>query len=453
MESNVFARITGGISIVAAALLLAACPGDDPKPESVWVECGPADPAATCPAPTKELICPFEEISAAPRVAPSDRHNIMVINGLKTVSINAIANNPDVLGKLPLVSLRAMVAPGGLLDPVLVDPAAQQFLSYMVRCALDTDPDTAQAGLETIQWTGPNGESFAQGGEYDPGLCNQWLDDPILDEANPAADRACRERLSSCIAAYNNPQGKNVDISMRGVVAGQSLPAPPSELALYPVREGAFMGYLFDESKLDPRIRARVENNKVIYTYCPCDSSCAAGGQGGPCECTDFVVYDASLARDMNGNFDPAVARSLREGCDQWFLSQAQGHACDLVMHGDLWACEAETWDGTQAYLHDRLCAGPTGAGICAAQAVGTCFDSRTPSDSLCQTTDQSLDGAVSGDDDYDACDAGGTTWQEPLTIKLRGPCTAVSNARDFLSPEPAIQDEAMTWPDDGCVR
>ncbi|WP_164016721.1 hypothetical protein [Pyxidicoccus trucidator] len=142
-----------------------------------------------------------EDGSLSPSTQQSE---IRIANSLTTQALvlNAISANIDSNRKLSLQSLQS------LFDPVsgdvntrrrLGDPNAQQFMSYLVGCALKQG--------DFINWFDPL--TYTPRKWYgQAGLCPAWAG------GVPTPD--CLERVSSCLLARNNALGRRVELSMRG---------------------------------------------------------------------------------------------------------------------------------------------------------------------------------------------------------------------------------------------
>ncbi len=131
---------------------------------------------------------------------------IRIANALttKALVLNAIATNHEANGLLATSALLQM------FDPVfgdantrrrLHDANAQKFMEYLVSCALTPsqsveyfDPRTPNPGVR--KWWGK------------AGLCPSW--------ATSAPSEDCLERVSACLLARNNKEGRRVELSIRG---------------------------------------------------------------------------------------------------------------------------------------------------------------------------------------------------------------------------------------------
>ncbi|HZI16638.1 MAG TPA: hypothetical protein VE153_40105 [Myxococcus sp.] len=157
---------------------------------------------------------PDGEASLATGKAESD---IRIANSLPTdaLVLNAIATNAQANGWLatrPLTQLfhpsYASLPENSYLRVQLRDPDAQEFMGYLVGCALKSGQD-----LQYYDPLGaPPGPKFWRGSA---GLCPQW--------AGAVPSQECLNRVSACILARNNALGKRVELSIRGEIP--SVPA------------------------------------------------------------------------------------------------------------------------------------------------------------------------------------------------------------------------------------
>jgi len=138
-------------------------------------------------------------------LSPSTQQSeIRIANSLTTQALvlNAISANIDSNQKLSQHSLQSLFDPaGGDMDTRrrLGDPKAQQFMSYLVGCALNEG--------EGITWFDPL-TSIVRTWSGRAGVCPEW--------AHSVPTPACLERVSSCLLARNNALGSRVELSMRG---------------------------------------------------------------------------------------------------------------------------------------------------------------------------------------------------------------------------------------------
>lgn len=142
---------------------------------------------------------PVEETDGLTSTADSLR----VANSLTThaLVLNAISTNPtasDLLISAGLTSLFDPVSGPAYLRQQLLDPDAQQFMSYLVGCALPSGT--------SVVWKNSAGTT----GKWDGilGLCPAWN--------TGAPSQTCKNWVSSCLLARNNAYGRHVELSMRG---------------------------------------------------------------------------------------------------------------------------------------------------------------------------------------------------------------------------------------------
>ena len=131
---------------------------------------------------------------------------IRIANALttKALVLNAIATNREANELLGMSALQQMFDPyfGDANTRMrLHDPNAQKFMEYLVSCALKEsqsveyfDPRMPNPGVR--QWWGQ------------AGLCPSW--------ATAAPSESCLERVSACLLARNNKEGRRVELSIRG---------------------------------------------------------------------------------------------------------------------------------------------------------------------------------------------------------------------------------------------
>lgn len=149
----------------------------------------------------------------------SETADIRIANSLTTQALvlNAISTNPTANGLLATNKLSTLFAPVGgstYLRRQLRDPDAQKFMEYLVGCALATG--------QNLSWFDPL-TSSTQVWHGSAGLCPEWA------TLSPPSD-ACLNRVSACILARNNAQGRRVELSLRGEVWGS-----PGVFSLEPV--------------------------------------------------------------------------------------------------------------------------------------------------------------------------------------------------------------------------
>jgi hypothetical protein len=127
------------------------------------------------------------------RIPNSLSTQALVFNALST---NKIAN--QLLGTNALGPLFSSPGHPTILNQ-LQDPAARQFMNYLVSCALAKGQD--------LQWTDPStGSVRTWPGQL--GICPAWK--------SQAPTQACLQQVSSCLLARNNAFGMRVELSLRG---------------------------------------------------------------------------------------------------------------------------------------------------------------------------------------------------------------------------------------------
>jgi hypothetical protein len=137
-----------------------------------------------------------------------------------------------------------------------------------------------------------------------------------------------------------------------------------SEAEVYPVREGAYYGNIFDSSALAAKVYVE---------------------ESGRIQGKDQVVK-GSVYRKM-------------------------------------FSCQAPEWSDAAAYATHRVCALPDSESNCAARSMGVCIDwtNRSYPASKCGKDDGTV---VRGDGDFEQCyDSDGGGWNEPVTVFLHEAC------------------------------
>lgn len=237
---------------------------------------------------------------------------IRIANALTTQALvlNAISTNADsnqLLGTSALEDLFHPTLGDAATRRRLHDPNAQRFMEYLVGCALMDgqdisyyDPRPPSPGVRT--WHGQ------------AGLCPNWAHSP------PAED--CLERVSACVLARNNAEGRRVELSMRG--EHQFYPASPNIYTLdaktLPARHAPITGNAvasFEDCTLGESgaLRDCGWSPDGIGSCTP--SATVMVGAGGPLSCAG---PSPTLGSSVNG---PAVLRVCAgiAGCDH-----ADGH-------------------------------------------------------------------------------------------------------------------------------
>ncbi len=153
--------------------------------------------------------------------------NGLSANGLSANGLSANGLSANGLSANGL-SANGLTAAGflGNGSTVLTDPLTQQFLAYVVSCALN-DQQSLTFTVGTTTYTFPGGL----------GLAPQW------GAAHGSCDGSCQRWVSACVLARVDAAGVHREISVRG----PSLALLPtwSELLQYTQREATYFGNLF----------------------------------------------------------------------------------------------------------------------------------------------------------------------------------------------------------------
>ncbi|HEY0712459.1 MAG TPA: hypothetical protein VGF45_07285 [Polyangia bacterium] len=112
----------------------------------------------------------------------------------------------------------------GLSYNGLSDPTVNQFVSYLIECAL---PEGDSVSYDI------NGSSYTFHGSL--GLAPAWK--------TQSCDQSCQRWVSACMLARLNKLGSHMEISLRG--EHPALKAPKSETKTYDAREASYYGNLF----------------------------------------------------------------------------------------------------------------------------------------------------------------------------------------------------------------
>jgi hypothetical protein len=184
---------------------------------------------------------------------------------------------------------------------------------------------------------------------------------------------------------------------------------PVSEPILYSWREGAFYGNMLSATSLNPSIRVTVTPSGLVYTFAGDEFPAGRHSASMPTSC---------------GKGERA--EQTRYAWHEWLMKKIELQA-DVVIHQDMYACWDPIWTEGAAYAAERICAGPTGAQVCAASAVGQCWYGTRSQSNLCASDDSS---EVKRDRDYDRCaDDTGRVWRYPITVFLDDPCALAPGA------------------------
>lgn len=339
--------------------------------------------------------------------------NAITMNALTT---NALTTNVDRMNDLLRSELdSASFAPGTALGEALWDPNAQQLMAYLVSCALPAgqevtwQPAATDPPVAPITWQGALG------------LCPQWREDGV------DGDAACQELVSACLLARNNAFGVEVPISVRGFdthggyFGAGTLDDGRPEYEAFPWREGSFYGNMFLPGSLHRELRVEAMRDgarvKVVYHLAS--------------DATARPVLDLSV-REYAETSD-ATRRAMREEGHQRFMREDWQARGPVVAYGNAFACWSPEWNAGDAYLHQRVCAGPIGAERCVATAVGACTRSdvqpQSP-DKLCQGLHEPSAGYFDFDDCAGVASAAKNPWPFPITVFLRDRCAIIENPR-----------------------
>ncbi|MFL5353439.1 hypothetical protein [Archangium sp.] len=182
---------------------------------------------------------------------------------------------------------------------------------------------------------------------------------------NPAVSFTCPASgfFNVMAAPYDSTQVGTVSV---GVETGTSANTRYrlSEAEVYPVREGAYYGNIFDASALAA----------TVYVE-----------EGGRIQGKEQVVKGA--------------------------------------VYKKMFSCQAPEWSDAAAYATHRVCALPGSESNCAARSTGVCIDwtNRGYPASKCGKDDGTV---VDGDGDFEECyDSYGEQWKEPVTVFLHETC------------------------------
>jgi hypothetical protein len=199
-------------------------------------------------------------------------------NGISAngISANGISANGISANGISANGLSA----SGLTAAGLADPVTQQFLQYLVSCALGPQQSlTLTAGGKTYTFPGQLG------------LAPQWAGD------HGSCDGSCQRWVSACLLARVDAAGIHREISIRGPTP--ALFPSPKEISQYTQREATYFGNLFIPGQ--PRFfclaPGQTEDERVCgdsLADCPmtvvgsCAQDCALrGGALGDAFCSD----------------------------------------------------------------------------------------------------------------------------------------------------------------------
>jgi hypothetical protein len=223
--------------------------------------------------------------------------NGLVFNGL---TFNGLTFNGLTFNGLTFngISFNGMTF-NGITFNGLGDPTVNQFVSYLVECAL------------------PEGDSVTykiQGKRYrfegDFGLAPEWKDGPCRGN--------CQRWMTACMLARLNKTGEHVQISMRGPHDGLRL--EQGEAQEFTKREAAYYGNMFDASDKIyacyspgtpsiPRVCGDSLNGCPMNVVGSCDRACRDDARDGSFrDCGDRANVNRA-----NRVFDEIITVFLRE--------------------------------------------------------------------------------------------------------------------------------------------
>jgi hypothetical protein len=151
-------------------------------------------------------------------------HNALTHNALthNALTHNALSSSALIGSSLTSTSLTNNAA----LSAAMTDADSREVLTYIVGCAL---PVGNQINLTV------SGVAYSFPGEL--GIASSW------GQSSGTCNTSCQEAVSACVLARLDYLGNYVAISLRGSSA--ALDASASEMASYPVAEGAYYGNIF----------------------------------------------------------------------------------------------------------------------------------------------------------------------------------------------------------------
>jgi hypothetical protein len=408
------------------------------------------------------------------------------------ISANAISANA--------ISANAISANGLIIGEVdhpdlvlaLHDPYAQEFMKYLVSCALEPK--------QQVTYTDPfTGQKHAWNGAL--ALCPSWL--------AKAPDQACQERVSACLLARQNAFAQPVQLSLRGhdavgpIALGSSVgqfswklgPSPvQSHAACRGGRHGAQRACGFwpgevgvctpgDKVVLEGFCQSRpLAADRGVFRVCDGQNGCDPKDAehllsiDGDCDRLVDIVFQCPVSGQfsvMVGADDPRVAIAVsvsgpgypaseaavfrwREGAFYGNLFGQKNLAPDaprvrvnpetgvveeLAPDGDTWVpgrSASEKWRGL-FFPNMWACWSDNWAypsayllrRVCAGPNADACVATPVgPCSKVCQTQDD----GPKGDFDYQFCTDGvGQLWEHALTPLLAAPC-------DLMPGDPACK-------------
>lgn len=269
----------------------------------IWFALGPLT-LAGCIDQTTEAAPESTSVSTA----ALETENALSENGLSSNGLSSNGLSSNGLSSNGLSS-------NGLIMNALKDATTgalnQQFLSYLVSCAL---PQGKSISLPI------NGVVMQFDGQL--GLAPEW---GASDRARCDVD--CQQWISACLIARVNAQGHHIPLSMRGSKS-PSLSANGTEKANYPNAEATYFGNIF--SATPQRFACKVPGSLLINRACGapdvdgnyvtcvanvlgnCDNTCNSfsGGPGGyyaDCHPADQPPYHSITVYRQSSDQDNPV--------------------------------------------------------------------------------------------------------------------------------------------------
>lgn len=417
----------------------------------------------------------------------SDQEAAISFNAISfnAISFNALSANLTANEKMTEVPLATASYDGTYLGEQLEDSLTQEFMSYLVGCALDPSQE--------VEWKNPLDGTYHKWTGL-MGLCPSWNEGP--------ASKTCRRVVSACLLGRVNAFNKHVELSFRGhdefvdpiklskVVPSDDTYSDKTPVAPYqscggpaygPYREcgwqqgyvgactpgavvsvgagapapgscgGTALGYSSGDSMLrvcsgltgckqsDSTYITEVDDS--CGTYYPSTSFvCPSSGYYNVMQAPYAAAYSVSVSAESNSGHYPANEQEVfpwREGAffgdifdtgnlhANIYVSGGKVFGREVqvkgAIYGNMWACWSDVWSYGEGYMKDRVCAGSSVN--CAATPVGACrnyWNTSYPT-YRCKSNDDPL---VSGDQDYQGCyGKNGTYWRDALTIELNDPC------------------------------
>jgi hypothetical protein len=172
------------------------------------------------------------------------------------------------------------------------------------------------------------------------GLGSTWL--------NGSCDTACQQRVSSCLLAMANRDGKHVSIELVSAGTGMSTIGANGDDVTYPNQEGSFFGNLFPSPPLMyTSAGAQADRAEQAKRFCvtgtgcdlftktaasACTQTCSTGPGGKQvcaaksCKAPDGTVYNAPITvylrnRIEAGNFDSSGGSTFGGGVTAYAMA------------------------------------------------------------------------------------------------------------------------------------